>query len=298
MSYLSSSRYTILFTVALSVICATILAILASALAKPQQVARELDRSKQMMMAARILNPEGFFQLQNDKGEWVPAKLAEKGALVPADSKITANQKELLEVYQTRFLPLLVDSNGKLSTFKEAGINEQSYLTENRKTGYYLLPEKLVYKILPNPGSKSDKAVGWVIPVNGYGLWDAIYGYLAIDPNGDTVIGISWYDQKETPGLGAVITESWWQKQFFGKQIFEPTPSGKTDFQTAPLGLTVVRGTVQNVYGDRPKAKTAVDGIPGATLTGNGVTSAYKDVLEPYRPFFISLNKENGNGKG
>ena len=105
-------------------------------------------------------------------------------------------------------------------------------------------------------------------------------------------IGISWYDQKETPGLGAVITEPKWQAQFFNKDIFLPNPDRKTNFELAPLGLTVVKGEVQNVMGDKPKAKTAVDGIPGATLTGTGVTKAYHESLAPYRPFLTRLNNE------
>ena len=69
----------------------------------------------------------------------------------------------------------------------------------------------LIYKILPNPtkeAKENEEPEGYVIPVNGFGLWDAIYGYLAIKPGGNSVIGISWYDQKETPGLGANIAEA------------------------------------------------------------------------------------------
>ena len=62
--------------------------------------------------------------------------------------------------------------------------------------------------------------------------------------------------------------------------------------KTAPVGITVVRGKVVEVVGDNPKAFSAVDGMPGATLTGNGVTKAYKDTLAPYRPFFIKLSEQ------
>ena len=60
------------------------------------------------------------------------------------------------------------------------------------------------------------------------------------------------------------------------------SPDGKTDFKTAPLGITVVKGKVSEVLGNSPKAKSAVDGMAGATLTGNGVTDAYRDVLSAY----------------
>ena len=105
------------------------------------------------------------------------------------------------------------------------------------------------------------------------------------------MIGISWYDQKETPGLGANIAEAYWQNQFSGKKLFQESPDGKTDFNRAPLGITVVKGKVAEVYGDSPKAKSAVDGMTGATLTGNGVTDTYKEVLSAYRPFLLKLQE-------
>ncbi|HXF28444.1 MAG TPA: FMN-binding protein, partial [Chlamydiales bacterium] len=95
-----------------------------------------------------------------------------------------------------------------------------------------------------------------------------------------------------TPGLGANIAEVPWQSQFPGKKVFQPDASGKTDFAKTALGITVVRGKVSDVIGAAPKAVTAVDGMAGATLTGNGVTKAYKDTLAPYRPFLLGLTKE------
>lgn len=278
------------FIVVLSFVCALILSLLASALRGPQELAQELDRSSQMLMAARIISHEGFLQVR-DEDQIVMAQLEPNGALIPSKSPEFPSNRELFDLYQERIVPMLVDRQGNLKTFEEAGVDLNDYINKNRKTGFYRLPLMLVYKILPNPeeGAGTDP-IGWIIPINGYGLWDAIYGYLAIESDGDTVIGISWYEQKETPGLGAEITAKWWQDQFHGKLIFEQGPDGKTDLETAPLGLTVVRGQVQNVIGDRPRAKSAVDGIPGATLTGNGVTQAFRDVLAPYRPFFIKLN--------
>jgi len=281
------------FVIALSFVCALVLSILASVLREPQEIARDLDRSEQMLMAARILSHSGYFQVRNEQGNYVPAKL-EDGRLVPAKNPEYPDRGELFEVYRTRLVPMLVTRDGELVTFKKAGINEQEYVNENRDRGYYTLPYMLIYEILPNPSDdqEQDKTpIGYVIPVNGYGLWDAIYGYLAIKPDGDTVIGISWYDQKETPGLGAVITEAQWQRQFQGKEIFHESPDGETDYKTAPLGLTVIKGKVSEVIGDKPRAKSSIDGIPGATLTGNGVTAAFQDSLAPYRPFLIKLHR-------
>ncbi len=285
----------ITFVVILSVVCALILSVLASVLSKPKEIAKELDRSKQMMIAAKILSHDGYFLVEDKSDAYSPAKYSKDGFLVPGSIQDIPSRQELLEVYKKRLLPYLVDDKGNLTTFEKANINEDKYLADYKKSGYYKEPLKLIYMIMPNSEKSSAeiKPEGYVIPVNGYGLWDAIYGYLAIKTDGDTVIGISWYDQKETPGLGANISESYWQDLFPGKLIFLETANGMTDFKTAPIGITVVHGKVSEVLGDLPKSKSAVDGMAGATLTGNGVTEAYKSVLEAYRPFFIKLHDQN-----
>jgi len=344
-----TNRQVITFVVTLSFICALILSLLASILEKPKEIAKELDRSKQMMIAAKMLSHDGYFLIEDKEGNYIPGKFEKGGLLVPGKTSDIPTRNELLEVYQKRLIPYLVDNQNNLVTFKTAGINEDEYLKEFRKTGYYRQPFKLIYAIMSNraifinssqdfaergkagskrsglneedmasamsdeedrsgeaaagkipdefmkaaPNSDDKKPIGYVIPVNGFGLWDAIYGYLAIKPDGDTVIGISWYDQKETPGLGANISEKYWQDLFPGKLIFQETPNGQTNFKTAPIGITVVKGKVSEVLGDSPKAKSAVDGMAGATLTGNGVQESYKSVLSAYRPFLIKLHEEN-----
>lgn len=291
-----TNNQVIVFMVILSFVCALILSLLASALAEPKEIAKDLDRSKQMMIAAKMMSHDGYFLIEGKKGDYVPAKYEKDGLMVPGTINDIPSRNEIIEVYQKRLIPYLVDSKGELTTFKKAGINEDDYISDYKKIGYYKQPLKLLYTIMPNSDGKDDKPIGYVFPVNGYGLWDAIYGYIAIKPDGDTVIGISWYDQKETPGLGANISEAYWQDLFPGKLIFQETPGGKTDFKTAPIGITVVRGKVAEVLGDSPKAKSAVDGMAGATLTGNGVTEGYKAVLSAYRPFLIKIHDENSKG--
>ena len=295
------NAYTIFFMVVLSLVCAIILSILASALKEPQEIAKELDRSKQMLIAARIMNPNGYFQIE-EKGEFVPAKVTTGGVLQPIQEEIFPGREEILEVYHARIQAFLVTDQGEEVSFKKAGLDEKAYVADYRKSGYYLQPNKLVYKVFSNPKGKekvendAQTIEGYVFPVNGMGLWDAIYGYLAVKPDGNTVIGISWYDQKETPGLGANISEADWQSQFPGKHLFQESADGQTNFKNAPLGIVVVKGKVSEVLGDSPKALSAVDGMAGATLTGNGVTNAYRDVLSSYRPFLIRLHEKSMKG--
>jgi Na+-transporting NADH:ubiquinone oxidoreductase subunit C len=296
----ATNMQTIVFMVVLSFVCALILSILASALAEPQAIAKELDRSKQMMIAAKLLDHEGHFLIHSAANSYQPAQYVEGGTLLPAlaSSAPVATSRQLLDVYAHRLQPLLVTADGQLTTFEDAGIEYKSYITDFRTAGYYKQPYKLIYKILQNlPDGQQkertsiDHADGWVIPINGYGLWDAIYGYLALAPDGITVLGITWYDQKETPGLGANIADAPWQALFAGKRIFQGDPSGNIDLKTAPIGIAVVKGKVSEVLGSSPKAYSAVDGMAGATLTGNGVTDSYRDVLEAYRPFLLRLHE-------
>ncbi len=282
--------------VILSFACALILSVMASLLETPKQVAKELDRSKQMMIAAKILDHQGYFLLLNKDEKYIPAKYQD-GKLVPGATHTIATKEQILDIYNKRFVPFLVDKKGNVKTFQAANVNYNDYLADYRKTGYYKEPLMLIYKILPNATNENEnkniEPEGYIIPINGFGLWDAIYGYLAIKPDGNTIIGISWYDQKETPGLGANIAESYWQSLFNNKHIFQGSGDGKTDFKTAPLGIVVVKGKVAEVLGNSPKANSAVDGMAGATLTGNGVTEAYRDVLAPYRPFLMKLHENH-----
>lgn len=290
-----SNLRTILFMVILSFACALILSILASVLEQPKETAKELDRSKQMMIAAKLLDHQGHF-LVDENNQFVPAKYQD-GNLVAGSPKDVATNQQLLEIYNKRIQPYVVNKAGEVKTFQEAGVDYDQYVSEYKKSGYYKQPWMLVYKILPNNPSSTNEIDGYVIPVNGFGLWDAIYGYLAIKPDGNTVIGTSWYDQKETPGLGANIAEAYWQNLFPDKHIFQESPSGKTDYKTAPLGIVVVKGKVSEVLGNSPKSKSAVDGMAGATLTGNGVTEAHRDVLAPYRNFLIKLQEKTAAKK-
>lgn len=302
-----TSAQVLRFIVALCFICALVLAVTAFSLQNVQQSAKDFDQSKQMLIAAKILNHEGYFGILQSDGNIEKARFDTQTDVLVADPQAPkATEAQIRKLAQLRIRPLLTDKNGNVFTLDEQHLTLTTYLSENKKAGYADLPLKLFYAILSNePGAskitdaelKSDlsKISVFVIPVSGFGLWAPIYGFLAIGPDGDTVIGTTWYEHGETPGLGANITEPWWQKQFYGKKIFQETSGGQTDFQTTDMGITVVKGKVQDVFGSSPKAQSAVDGMSGATLTGNGVTDAFHNSLTPYRAFLIKVH--NGEKK-
>jgi len=182
--------------------------------------------------------------------------------------------KQLLKAANIKTLNVLETYKARVHTYYT---NAFGSLTES--------PTDLPVFVITEPGSKEIES--YVFPIKGFGLWDALYGYLSVDKNGDTVIGTTWYDQKETPGLGGEIATEKWQKQFYGKKIFQQNPDGTTSYTTAPLGIRVIKGQSVRPY-EKP---STVDGISGATITSEGVAEAYRTSLAPYRPFLIRAHK-------
>lgn len=120
-----------------------------------------------------------------------------------------------------------------------------------------------------------DQPAAYILPLDSRGLWGRILGYVAIQNDGKTIAGFSVYSHSETPGLGGEIEQSWFQRNFVGKQIVD----GAGEF--TPVGI--VKGRVSDVIPPERQANY-VDGISGATLTGNFLNAGLRDVLSTYEP--------------
>lgn len=115
-----------------------------------------------------------------------------------------------------------------------------------------------------------------ILPVSGYGLWSTLYGFLSLDPDGQTVQSINFYDQAETPGLGGEVVNPKWRALWKGKKVYAETEQHAFDkgaVAEAELGepaLHLIKGVVD---ASKPEAAYEVDGLAGATLTSRGVTN-------------------------
>ena len=98
-----------------------------------------------------------------------------------------------------------------------------------------------------------------IIPINGKGLWSTLYGFLALESDAKTVVGIGFYEHGETPGLGGEIDNAKWQTSWRGKQVL--------DSDMTPV-LRVLKGPVNQ---NSPDAMKQIDGLSGATITSRGV---------------------------
>ncbi len=100
-----------------------------------------------------------------------------------------------------------------------------------------------------------------ILPVRGYGLWGTMKGYLALESDLKTIIGLEFFDHKETPGLGGEIDNPKWKSIWKGKEVYS---------DSGDVLISVIKGSVDK---NNEKAKYQVDGLSGATITSNGVTN-------------------------
>ncbi|WP_419147375.1 Na(+)-translocating NADH-quinone reductase subunit C [Pseudoalteromonas 'SMAR'] len=109
-----------------------------------------------------------------------------------------------------------------------------------------------------------------ILPIQGYGLWGVMYGFLALEADGETIKSINFYKHNETPGLGAEIQNPKWTAKWDGKE----------------LPIDVVKGSA----GD---SEHKIDGLSGATLTSNGVdhTVDFWTSDKAFGPFLANVRK-------
>ena len=124
-----------------------------------------------------------------------------------------------------------------------------------------------------------DGETRYVLPTLAYGLWSWLYGFLAVNGDGTEVVGITYYQDGETPGLGHEVNNPRWQAQWIGKQLYGP--GGEL------VSVTVKKGGVNP--DDPVEAAHYVDGLSGATITSNGVSKYLKWNLEAYEDFFEGI---------
>ena len=118
----------------------------------------------------------------------------------------------------------------------------------------------------------------FIIPLRGAGLWNAIFGYIALKDDVNTIKGAVFDHLGETPGLGAEITQEWFRERFAEEKIFDEDGNF--------IGVSVVKGSA-----DPSKEDHKVDGISGATITGDGVTNMISERLRHYIPYFKKVEE-------
>jgi Na+-transporting NADH:ubiquinone oxidoreductase subunit C len=248
----------VLFATAVSVICALLVATAAVGLRERQTANALLYKQKNVLLAAGLLQPGEAMSREEllavfDQRIRVRAVDLKTGRWVPEDQLDVRNYDQR----KARNDPALS---------RAAPPNEAQVAR---------LPARgIVYEVL----GKDGKVDQMVLPIEGMGMWGTVYGFLSLDRDTNTVRGLTFYEQKETPGLGGEIANPKWQALWVGRKAYDAnwTPQ-----------LAVIKGTA----GPPDKAPHHVDGLSGSTITSNGITRVVRFWLDKdgYGPFLKNI---------
>ncbi len=239
-----SNLYTILFAIGMVLVVGTLLAFTASSLKG------RIDANKRIEKQQNILYAMGV----NDNDE-TSVSFVSKDKVAGEFSKYIKKQ-------------LIIEG---INTSE----NDKAYLIDVKKQ-QTLAKEGKTRKLPLFVGEKDGKTI-YVAPLRGKGLWDAIWGYIAMDKN--MIIQGVFFDHKgETPGLGANINQRFFMDDFIGEDLMN-----NGTFK----GIAISKSNADPKNED--KNDNEVDAIAGATITGDGIATMIKSELGLYVPYFKTL---------
>lgn len=223
---------TLLVALVLCAVCSLVVATAAITL-KPQQIAaQEQDRAINILQIGKLYQPGVPVEKQMEQ---ISARVVDLDAGTFTDEFEPEQVMDARKVSRDPALSTKVSSNEDIAKI-------------NRREDY-----GVVY--IAQDGDEIRRVI---VPIRGYGLWSTLWGYIALEGDLNTVVGLGYYQHSETPGLGGEVDNPQWQAQWAGKHVYE---DGK-------VVLRVLKGQVNP---DSPDADHQIDGLSGATLTSKGI---------------------------
>ena len=188
---------------------------------------------------------------------------------------------DILAIYDDRIDGFVVNISGDEITADSKGNPIQADKV-NIIRNFKKKPEEREYPVFKFT-SKDDplKIEAYIFPVYGNGLWNNIFGFVALESDLNTIKGVSFGHVGETPGLGARITESEIEDRYIGKKIF--------DNQGKFMSVTMLKGEKKDPSMFGPHE---VDGMSGATITARGLNAMLKEYLRDYEAFIKKIQRQ------
>ncbi|WP_026755150.1 Na(+)-translocating NADH-quinone reductase subunit C [Sediminibacter sp. Hel_I_10] len=254
--------YTVIFAVVMVLVVGSLLAFTASSL-KPA-----ISENERIEKQQNILYAMGYNQNEETTIEFISTdKVAEMFKTKVKDQLVLEYQDGKIISKQTR------------QEYMDANDGQEPYLIDVKKQQAEAKkgnPRKLPLFIGENEGKTY-----YVAPIYGKGLWDAIWGFIAVDE--DMIVRGTFFDHAgETPGLGANIKQRYFMDDFYGEHLLTSNGVFK--------GINVAKGN--NDPKNERKTDYKVDALAGATITGDGVSAMIKADMGLYVPYFKNLKNE------
>ena len=227
-------RKTLIVAISLCLVCSALISFSAVELRDLQEANKALDKQTKILSAAGLL----------------------------VDDKEVSSLFNSIEIKIVNLETGLFDSSISIEDFDESSFsgNPNTSIELNSDTDIALLKRRENFQSIYLHYDNEDlNAI--ILPVRGYGLWGTMKGYLALESDLQTIIGLEFFDHKETPGLGGEIVNPRWKAIWKGKEVYS---------DAGDVVISVIKGSVDK---RNEKAKYQVDGLSGATITSNGVTN-------------------------
>lgn len=254
-----SVRYILLFSIAVCGVCAVFVSSLAVSLKDRQETNEKLFKQRNVLEAAGLI----------ETGQ----------AVTP----------EEINNYFQNIEAVLVDlQSGQEVEAEDAAAYDQQAAKKDPELGrdapknpslVFRLPLKAqVFKVKDDSGAVDM----YVLPIEGYGLWGTLFGFIALDSDTNTVQGLTYYQHKETPGLGGEVDNPNWKALWEGRKVY--------DNKWQP-SIQVIKGQA----GPAGEDPYRVDGLSGATITARGVENMLDFWLGPegFGPYLENVRNDS-----
>lgn len=240
-----SNKYIFIYSIILVAVVAVLLSVVAMSLKSRQQMNKDNEKMQNLLAA---------IGLKDVKASDAAATYAQY-----FDRELTVNMAgEIVSEYDI-----------KSGEMVKGNAEQRAFVTDLK--AQQLLGEQGAFPIYT---FTKDGESGYVVPVRGAGLWGAVWGNVALASDFNTVIGVTFDHESETPGLGAEITTEKFQAPFAGKQILDE--NGQV------VSIRVKKhADAENIH--------EVDAITGGTMTSNGMDAMLTTDLPRYQKFIDSV---------
>lgn len=255
-----SASYTILFAAVVSLVCAVFVSVSAVTLKTRQDENAFVDKQRNVLIAAGLAREGEVLTREEIQERFGPIET------VVVDLR---SGEELTDVDPETF-----------DQRQQASDPQTSRAAPDNPAGIVRIPDQaLVYRLVNN-----DELGLVILPIEGKGLWSTLYGFIALDADLETIRGITFYEHKETPGLGGEVDNPRWKALWPGRRAF-----GEDDQPR----IEVIRGRA----GPPAEDPYRVDGLSGATITSRGVGRLVRFWLgdEGFLPY-LNVLREGSRG--
>lgn len=255
-----SSGYIVGFAAVICLVCAVFVASSAVGLKPLQDANKLLDRQSKVLTVAGLVAD----------GESLP-------------------REEITSIFESIIKQKVIDlKTGALNEEIDVAQFDQQAAASDPNTSFEAPENAAKVRRLPNHALvfdviEDDRLKALILPIEGYGLWGTLYGYIALAPDARTIVGITFYKHKETPGLGGEVDNPRWKALWPGRMAFDERGNPKIAVKKGVAGAAI----------DDPYN---VDGLSGATITSRGVTSLVRFWLgeDGFGPYLASYRAQVG----